>query len=90
MPNLIGEVELEKSYFGSVRKIIRERDATRKVPVFGILKRGGRVYTQIFDNTRTDMIRRNTRWNHLTNDIVAPKKIKKRSIILPLIVALAS
>jgi transposase len=27
-----------------------------KVPVFGILKRGGRVYTQIIGNTKTDTL----------------------------------
>ena len=51
-----GEVELDESYFGGVRKGKRGRGAAGKVPVFGILKRGGRVYTQIIDNTRTDTL----------------------------------
>jgi len=42
-----GEVEVDESYFGGVRKGKRGRGAAGKVPVFGILKRGGRVYTQI-------------------------------------------
>ena len=48
-----GEIELDESYFGGVRKGKRGRGAAGKVPVFGILKRGGKVYTQIIDNTRT-------------------------------------
>jgi len=41
-----GEVELDESYFGGVRKGKRGRGAAGKVAVFGILKRGGKVYTQ--------------------------------------------
>lgn len=48
-----GEIELDESYFGGVRKGKRGRGAAGKVPVFGILKRGGIVYAQILDNTRT-------------------------------------
>ena len=51
-----GEIELDESYFGGVRKGKRGRGAAGKVPVFGILKRSGRVYTQIIDNTRTDTL----------------------------------
>lgn len=51
-----GEVELDESYFGGVRKGNRGRGAAGKFPVFGILKRGGRVYTRIIDNTRTDTL----------------------------------
>ena len=40
-----GEVELDESYFGSRKSGKRGRGAASKVPVFGILKRGGRVYT---------------------------------------------
>jgi transposase len=42
-----GEIELDESYFGGVRKGKRGRGAAGKVAVFGILKRGGKVYTQI-------------------------------------------
>jgi transposase len=42
-----GEIEVDESYFGGVRKGKRGRGAAGKVPVFGILKRGGRVYTQV-------------------------------------------
>ena len=51
-----GEVELDESYFGGVRKGRRGRGAKGKVPVFGILKRGGKVYTQVIDNTKTDTL----------------------------------
>lgn len=39
-----GEVELDESYFGGARKGKRGRGAGGKVVVFGILKRGGKVY----------------------------------------------
>ena len=40
-----GEVEVDESYFGSRRKL--GRGAGGKVPVFGLLKCGGKVYTKI-------------------------------------------
>jgi transposase len=45
-----GEVELDESYFGGHRKGKRGRGAGGKVAVFGILKRGGRVYTIVPPN----------------------------------------
>ena len=42
-----GEIEVDESYFGGRRKGKRGRGAARKIPVFGILKRGGKVYTKI-------------------------------------------
>jgi len=42
-----GEIEVDESYFGGVHKGKRGRGAAGKVPVFGLLKRGGRVYTKI-------------------------------------------
>ncbi len=51
-----GEIELDESYFGGVRKGKRGRGALGKVPVFGILKRGGKVYTQVIGNTKTDTL----------------------------------
>ena len=42
-----GEIEVDESYFGGTRKGKRGRGASGKVPVFGLLKRGGRVYTKI-------------------------------------------
>ena len=42
-----GEIEVEESYFGGKRKGKRGRGAGGKVPVFGLLKRKGKVYTKI-------------------------------------------
>ena len=41
------EIEVDESYFGGRRKGKRGRGAGGKTPVFGLLKRGGRVYTKI-------------------------------------------
>jgi len=51
-----GEVELDESYFGGVRKGKRGRGASGKVPVFGLLKRGGKVYTQVIGDTKSDTL----------------------------------
>ena len=43
-----GEIEVDESYFGTKRiKGKRGRGASGKTPVFGILERGGKVYTEI-------------------------------------------
>ena len=42
-----GEIEVDESYFGGKRKGRRGRGAAGKIPVFGLLKRGGKVYTKI-------------------------------------------
>ena len=42
-----GEIEVDESYFGGRRKGRRGRGAAGKVPVFGLLKRGGKVYTKV-------------------------------------------
>jgi len=48
---LTGEVEVDESYFGAKRvRGKRGRGAKGKIPVFGILKRNGRVYTKIVKN----------------------------------------
>ena len=48
-----GEIEVDESYFGGVRKGKRGRGAAGKVPVFGILERGGKVYTKVIPNAKT-------------------------------------
>lgn len=52
----VGEVEVDESYFGGRRKGKRGRGAKGKVPVFGILKRAGRVYTVPIPNLKTDTL----------------------------------
>ncbi|WP_300717775.1 IS1595 family transposase [uncultured Brachyspira sp.] len=46
-----GEIEVDESYFGGKRKGKRGRGAKDKIPVFGLLKRGGKVYVKIINNT---------------------------------------
>ena len=48
---LSGEIEADESYFGAKRiRGKRGRGARGKVPVFGLLKRNGKVYTVIVKN----------------------------------------
>ena len=51
-----GKIELDESYFGGVRKGKRGRGAAGKVAVFGILKRGGKVYTQAILDAKSDTL----------------------------------
>ncbi len=51
-----GEVEVDESYFGGVRKGKRGRGAGGKVPVFGLLKRGGKVYTAIIPDAKASTL----------------------------------
>ena len=48
-----GEIEVDESYFGGYRKGNRGRGSAGKVPVFGPLKRSGRVYTQIIPDAKS-------------------------------------
>jgi len=65
-----GDIEIDESYFGGVRKGKRGRGAAGKVVVFGMLKRHGRVFTVIVENTKTKT---------LMNEIAL--KIKPDSIV---------
>ena len=47
-----GQIEVDESYFGGKRKGKRGRGAAGKVIVFGLLKRGGKVYTVPVANVR--------------------------------------
>ena len=50
-----GEVELDESYFGARRvRGKRGRGAAGKTPVFGILKRGGKVYLTVVKSCSKD------------------------------------
>lgn len=48
-----GEIEVDESYFGGRRKGIRGRGAKGKIPVFGLLKRGGKVYAKVIPNAKS-------------------------------------
>ncbi len=50
---LFGEFEVDESYFGGRRKGKRGRGAAGKVPIFGILKRGGKVYAQVIPDAKS-------------------------------------
>ena len=51
-----GQIELDESFFGGVRKRKMGRAIANKVIVFGILKRGGKVHTVVVDNRRTQSL----------------------------------
>ncbi|HKJ83245.1 MAG TPA: IS1595 family transposase, partial [Mariprofundaceae bacterium] len=51
-----GEIEVDESYFGGRRKGKQGRGAAGKVPVFGLLKRGGKVYTKIIPDAKASTL----------------------------------
>jgi len=51
-----GEVEVDESYFGGRRKGQRGRGAAGKVPVFGLLKRGGKVYAKMISDIKSSTL----------------------------------
>ena len=51
-----GEIEVDESYFGGKRIGKRGRGAGGKIPVFGLLKRGGRVYTKIISDASSETL----------------------------------
>lgn len=65
-----GEVEVDESYFGGHRKGNRGRGAAGKVPVFGLLKRKGRVYTRIVNDVSRDTLRKIIRTKVVPKSIV--------------------
>jgi transposase len=64
-----GEVEVDESYFGGVRKGKRGRGAAGKVPVFGLLKRSGRVYAKVIPDTKGPTLK------HIIEQRVVPDSI---------------
>ena len=65
-----GEVEIDESYFGGKRKGHRGRGAAGKVPVFGVLKRNGKVYTQIVEDVSRETLRRIIRTKIIPETII--------------------
>jgi transposase len=47
-----GEIKVDESYFGGRRKGKRGRGTAGKMPVFGLLKRGGKVYAKVIPNVK--------------------------------------
>lgn len=59
LPDIVPEqvqFEADERYFEGVRKGKREREGAGKVPVFGILKRGGRVHTKMVLDTKVNTL----------------------------------
>jgi transposase len=52
-----GEVEVDESYFGGRRKGKRGRGAAGKVPVFGLLKRGGKVFAKVIPDAKSKTLK---------------------------------
>ena len=53
---MAGEIKADKSYFGGKRKGKLGHGGAGKVPVFGILKRGGKVYAKLIPDARTETL----------------------------------
>jgi len=51
-----GEFEADESYFGGKRRGKRGRGASGKVPVFGILERGGKVRVEVVKDVRGETL----------------------------------
>jgi transposase len=65
-----GEFEVDESYFGGVRKGKRGRGAAGKVPVFGILKRGGKVYAKMIADASSKTLLKAIKTKVLPDSIV--------------------
>ena len=68
--SLSGEIEMDESYFGGKRKGKRGRGAAGKVPVFGILERGGKVRVEVVQDVQGETLLE-----------MAIKKVKRGSLI---------
>jgi transposase len=65
-----GEIEMDESYFRGRRKDNRGRGAAGKVPVFGILERGGKVTVEVVPDVKGDTLLE-----------LAIRKVKRGSLI---------
>ena len=65
-----GEIEMDESYFGGRRKGKRGRGAAGKIPVFGILERGGKVRVEVVRDVQGETLLE-----------LAIKKVKRGSLI---------
>ena len=76
-----GEIEVDESYFGGRRKGKRGRGAAGKVPVFGILKRGGTVYTKIIPNVRSTTLMRIMEQKIVPDSIVYTDSLQSYNVL---------
>jgi transposase len=65
-----GEVERDESYFGGRRKGPRGRGAAGEVPVFGLLKRNGKVYTRIVEDVSRKTLRQIIRTKVIPESVI--------------------
>ncbi|HDZ85688.1 MAG TPA: IS1595 family transposase, partial [Candidatus Moranbacteria bacterium] len=65
-----GEVEIDESYFGGFRKGNRGRGAAGKVPVFGLLKHKGKVYTKVVNDVSSKTLRKIIRTKIIPESVV--------------------
>jgi transposase len=68
--SLSGEIEMDESYFGGRRKGKRGRGAAGKIPVFGILERGGKVRVEVVQDVQGESL-----------VDMAIKKVKRGSLV---------
>ena len=76
-----GEIEVDESYFGGRRKGKRGRGAAGKVPVFGILKRGGKVYTKVIPDVRSATLMRIMEQKIVPDSIVYTDSLQSYNVL---------
>ena len=76
-----GEIEVDESYFGGRRKGKRGRGAAGKVPVFGILKRGGKVYTKVIPDVRSTTLMRIMEQKIVPDSIVYTDSLQSYNVL---------
>jgi transposase len=60
-----GDIEIDESYFGGRRKGKRGRGAAKKIPVFGILERDGKVNVEVVRDVKYVIVMRLSTWPFL-------------------------
>jgi transposase len=76
-------VECDESYFGGHRKGPRGRDAAGKVPVFGLLKRNGKVYTRIVEDVSRETLRRIIRTKVILESVIYTDSFRSYDGLVP-------
>ena len=71
---LMGHVEIDESYFGGIRKGRRGRGSQNKVPVLGMIARGGEVAAVIIKNASADVLIPIIRKNVVSGSVVYTDK----------------